>query len=182
MWTVTIGVLLATGVTNAAAQSGGTYQGYGTGFVGTAGGGELPRTSLSIGGAASVVESSGWGADIDFAFSDDDSGATAADMLTLMVNANWTRPAGMWRPYVSGGIGLLRVHGCLAACPAVTSTTDFGANAGGGAYLRLNDLVFARGEVKYLWAPGEHPEISRPDNYGFWRATVGVTMTWVILP
>jgi hypothetical protein len=181
VWTVAIAALLVMSVSDAIAQSG-TYQGFGTGFVGTAGGGDLARTSVSVGGAVAVVESSGWGADMEFSFSDDDHETTAADLLTFMLNANWTRPRGAWRPYVSGGIGVLRLHGCLTGCPTVISATDVGLNAGGGAYVRVNDLVFVRGEVKYLWAPGDHPPLLRPDNYGFVRATIGVTVAWTIAP
>jgi opacity protein-like surface antigen len=137
---------------------------------------------VSFGGAVSVIESSGWGADMDISFSDDHSGATSLDVAVFMVNANWTKPAGVWRPYVSGGAGAMRLHGCFSGCPQVISTTDFGLNVGGGTYVRINDVVFARGEVKYLWAPGEHPDLSRPDNYGFVRVTVGVSLMWTLVP
>jgi hypothetical protein len=180
VWMIAIGGLLTVSVTDLSAQTG-TYRGYATGFVGAVAAGDLPRATFALGGAVAVVEESGWGADMDFSFSDDDSSAGPVDVLAFMVNANWTKPTGTWRPYFSGGVGVLRLHGCISGCPQVTSTSDFGANAGGGAYVSFSDIWFVRGEVKYLLAPGKHPDLSRPDNYGFWRATVGVTVMWTLV-
>ena len=181
LWTITLGILLAVGVTDASAQ-GPLYRGYATVFAGAIAAGDLPRTSWALGGAVSIIEDSGWGADMDFSFSDDDSTQQAVDVAAFMINANWTQPTGFWRPYVSGGLGAIRLHGCVSGCPQVTSTTDFGVNVGGGTFVSVNDIVFVRGEVKYLWAPGEHPDLSRTDNFGFWRATVGVTLMWTLVP
>jgi hypothetical protein len=179
-WGATIGALLVMSVATASAQ--GNYHGYATAFAGAVAGGDLPRTSLALGGAVSVIEDSGWGADMDFSFSDDDSTQRALDVTAFMINANWTRPRGFWRPYISGGVGALRLHGCISTCPQVASTTDFGANVGGGTFISVTDIAFVRAEAKYLWAPGQHSDLSRPDNYGFWRATIGFTLTWTLVP
>jgi hypothetical protein len=72
------------------------------------------------------------------------------------------------------------LHGCLSTCPLVITANDFGLNAGGGAFLLLNDTAGFRGDVRYVWAPGNHS--NRPDNYGFWRATFGVTFMWATAP
>ncbi len=176
-----VGMLLTVSVADASAQ-GSTYRSYATAFAGAVAAGDLPRTSLALGGAVSVSEESGWGADMDFSFSDDDSTQGALDVTAFMINANWTRPSGFVRPYVSGGLGALRLHGCVSACPQVSSITDFGANVGGGTFITITDIVFVRAEAKYLWAPGEHPDLSRPDNFGFWRATIGFTLMWTIVP
>lgn len=181
VWMLASTMVVAVDVTAAHAQQSGIYRGSATAFFGSVFAGDLPRTSITLGGAVAVNESSGWGADMDFSFADDD-GVNAVDTLAFMVNANWTRPSGQIRPYLSGGLGTLRVHGCLSGCPTLTSTTDLGANAGGGAYFSFTDIVFARAEVKYIWAPGRHPDLSRPDNYGFVRAVVGVTLMWTIAP
>jgi hypothetical protein len=176
-----LAAVLAVNVDPAAAQDG-TYRGFATAFAGWHGSGDLPRATIPFGGAVSVNEDSGWGADMELVFSDDDSGSTAVDVLTFMLNANWTKPQGTWRPYIGGGLGALRLHGCLIGCPNVSSTTDLGANVGGGIYVRASDIVFVRGEVKYLWAPGKHPDLSRPDNYGFVRASIGITVMWTMAP
>jgi opacity protein-like surface antigen len=175
-WAIVLVSLLVVGVGEASAQIG-TFHGYATAFIGGAAGTDLPNGSFAFGGAVAVVDDSGWGADMDLSFSADEP----ADLLAFMVNLDWTKPTGFWRPYVSGGLGALRLHGCLSGCPQVSTTTDFGLNVGGGVYVAASDAVFVRGEVKYLWAPGDHPETSRPDNWGFFRATVGVTFTWTLL-
>jgi opacity protein-like surface antigen len=180
VWMIAIGVLVALSVSDASAQTP-TYRGYATAFIGAVAGGDLPRGSFAVGGAVSVSDDSGWGADLDFSFSDDHSASRPADELAFMVNVNWTKLAGVWKPYFSGGVGVLRLHGCLSGCPEIITATDFGLNVGGGAYVAVNEIVFVRGEVKYLWAPGQHPDLSRPDNYGFFRATVGVTLTWTLV-
>ncbi len=181
VWMVAVGALVALSASDASAQTG-TYRGYATAFMGSVAGGDLSRGTFALGGAVAVVDDSGWGADLDFSFSDDDSASRPADELVFMVDVNWTKPSGFWKPYVSGGIGVLRLHGCLSGCPEITSATDFGINVGGGAHVTLSDLLYLTGEVKYLWAPGQHPDQSRPDNYGFWRATVGLTLMWTVAP
>jgi hypothetical protein len=174
---VAVGALFATSVDEAWAQ-GVVYQGFATAFVGAVAGDDLPRSTLALGGAVAVVNDLGWGADLDFSFSDDDASSGPLDVLAFMVNFNWTKPTGNVKPYASGGLGVLRVDGCLSGCPQTFSATDFGLNVGGGAFVTLNDVVLLRGELKYLWAPGQHPDLSRPDNYGFWRATFGITLAW----
>lgn len=176
VWGIVLGSLLALDAGIASAQTS-YYRGYATLFIGGAAGSDLPNGSFVFGGAVAVVEDSGWGADMDLSFSADEP----ADLMALMINLDWTKPRGFFRPYASGGVGLLRMHGCISGCPEVITTTDFGLNVGGGAYFLINDTVSVRGEVKYLWAPGDHPDLSRPDNYGFFRATVGVTFAWTFL-
>jgi opacity protein-like surface antigen len=171
-----LGSVLVLGVGGASAQTS-SYHGYATAFIGGAAGGDLPHGSFAFGAAVAVVEDSGWGADMDISFAPDEP----ADVLAFMVNLDWTKPTGVLRPYLSGGVGALRLHGCVSGCPQVATTTDFGLNVGGGAYISVNDAVLVRGEVKYLWAPGDHPNESRPDNWGFVRATVGITFSWTFL-
>jgi hypothetical protein len=177
---IAVGTLLAASVGEALAQ-GVTYKGYATAFVGTDAGDDLPRATLAWGASVAVVDESGWGADLDFSFSDDDASSDPLDVLAFMVNFNWTKPTGNVKPYASGGLGVLRVNGCLSGCPQTFSATDFGLNVGGGAYITINDVVLLRGELKYLWAPGQHPDESRPNNYGFLRATFGVTLAWTVV-
>ena len=39
-----------------------------------------------------------------------------------------------------------------------------------------------RGDVRYFWAPGDKTGTTRPGNYSFWRASLGVTFMWAIAP
>lgn len=63
---------------------------------------------------------------------------------------------------------------------------DFGyaadLNAGGGAVVAVNDLVAVRGDARYFRTLADHPDLRRPENFGFWRVSLGVSLTWVISP
>lgn len=171
---------LAAGAADARAQSG-IYHGYFTPFLGVSAGGAMADPVITFGASVSVHGLTGWGAEIDAGFANDNNAQNReADMISAMVNLKWVKPAGRLRPFGVGGAGVLAMHGCLSQCPQVISVTDFGLNAGGGAYYTVSDVVGLRGDARYIWAPGDHP--NRPDNYGFWRVTVGVTLMWPIVP
>jgi opacity protein-like surface antigen len=173
-------VLVASGTASA---QGGLYRGHVTGHVGSTFGGDAAGAGLSGGASMSVQEDSGWGAEVDFGIANDTSGGTReADLTTVMVNMNWIRPSGPLHPFVMIGVGTIGVRGCLLPCSTVTTTWDFGLGAGGGARYDLNDLVAIGGDVRYFMAPGSHTGTSRPENFGFFRAAVGVTLSWAIVP
>ena len=180
MAAMTLACLMAAGASDARAQ-GMTFRGYATPFVGLSAGGSVDSPLPTLGASVSVHEESGWGAELDAAFANDsDSPNQGADFTSVLVNVLFTRPTGAVRPYVTGGAGVLNLHGCLSTCPQVITANDLGVDAGGGAYLVLADALGLRADVRYVWAPGDHP--SRPSNYGFWRATVGFTFMWVTAP
>ncbi len=83
------------------------------------------------------------------------------------------KDAPKWRPYGTAGLGLIH---------AWTNEHDrhqsnFGLNLGGGVMFSLSKRVGLRGDLRYFRAlADEH----KPDgvyfrDYGFWRATLGVT-------
>lgn len=172
--------LLAAGAGEASAQ-GTLFQGYFTPFVGASAGGDTTGARLTPGASVSVHEESGWGAELDFGYAADTAeGAAGADLIATTLNLIWVSPTRAVRPYVTGGAGWLGLRGCLQPCAAAVRANDFGLAAGGGVILLANDTLGARGDVRYTWAPGAHPD--RPHNYGFWRVSVGVTMLWAVVP
>ena len=173
--------LLAPGATDAAAQ-GEPLQGYATVHLGAARGGDVPGTWRTVGGSVAVVEGSGWGAEMDLGYATHKVSGYDSSVGTFMVNLTWVSPKGNVRPFAVVGAGAMRLNGCLTGCAGGRSTTDFALNAGAGAFLRFNDIVGVRGDARYLWAPGDHPDLSRPDNYGFWRIAAGVTLQWAVVP
>ena len=83
-----------------------------------------------------------------------------------------------FRPYVSGGLGLLKQN-----VPGVTdllkvSNNDFGYNLGFGAAGFMSDHVGFRGDVRYLRSLQKDESTLTNfaiGNFDFWRWTVGVT-------
>ena len=172
-------VLLASGT--ASAQSA-VYRGHATGHIGATAGGDVAGAVLTAGGSISVLDDSGWGAEIDVGFANDGSADhREADLTTFMVNANWVRPRGPIHPFVVFGVGSIGVHGCLLPCSKVTTTWNFGVGGGGGARYDLNDAIAVGGDVRYVMAPGSHAGSSRPANFGFWRVAFGATFSWAIV-
>lgn len=172
-------VVLAGGTASAQTP---VYRGHATGHVGSTFGGDLGDATVSIGGAMSVQEDSGWGAEIDFGYANDDNaGNREADLTTFMVNVNWIKPAGPVHPFVILGAGTIGVHGCLQSCPGVTTTWDFGVSMGAGVRYDLTDMFAVGGDARYFVAPGTHAGTARPENYGFWRVAFNATFSWAIV-
>jgi opacity protein-like surface antigen len=176
--------LVLAGVSTAQAQNNmGSFGGFFTPFVGVAGGGEVTQTNMLFGASVSVQEQDGWGAELDFAHANDtEAGHQELDITTYMVNASWIKPAGIIRPFGMAGGGVLQIDGCDAPCALSARTYDFGLTAGGGVLAALNDTVGVRGDVRYFFTAADHLDLGRPDNFGFWRVSIGVTLMWAILP
>lgn len=174
--------LLAVVAGRAEAQTG-TYSGFLTGHLGLTMGGDAPDSVMTPGVSVAVQEDSGWGAELDFGYA---NGAPITgrelDLATYMVNVIWQARAGTVRPYGVGGVGAIQVRGCFTSCAQIDTVHDLGVNVGGGALYALNDIVGVRGDVRYFWAPGDKTGTTRPGNYAFWRASVGVTFMWAITP
>ena len=161
----------------------GSFKGYLTGHLGAVTSGVLDDGGRAIGVSVSVQEANGWGAELDFGNSVDvRSGLQVLDLNTYLVNVTWIKPTGMIRPFGLGGFGIMQVEGCNAPCNRPSRTYDFGLSTGGGVYAVFNDWVAVRGDARYFFSSGDHPDLARPDNFKFWRASVGVTFLWTILP
>ena len=176
--------LLIARVPAAEAQGGpmGFFRGYFTPFIATTTGGEVTDPSLTFGASVSVHEQNGWGAEVDFGHSGDvEAGNLELDATTYMVNASWVRPTGSIRPFGLAGAGVMQLDGC-GSCNQSSRTYDFGWNAGGGVTALLNDIVAVRGDARYFFSAADHADLQRPDNFSFWRVSVGVTLMWVIVP
>lgn len=177
-------VLLVAGAASANAQSRamGSFGGYFTPFLGVTTGGEVSDPRLTFGASVSVQEQDGWGAEIDVGHAGDvQAGSLELDASTYMVNALWMQPRGVIRPFGVAGAGVIQLDGC-GACSGSARTHDFGWNAGGGVLALVNDFVAVRGDARYFFTSAEHDELQRPDNFSFWRVSVGVTLMWVMKP
>jgi hypothetical protein len=161
----------------------GAFRGYFTGQAGGVMGADVSDPVFTAGLAVSVQEANGWGAEFDFGYSAEAaSGRQVLDLATYMLNGNWIQPRGRLRPFVSAGAGVIQADGCDAPCRRPAKTYDLGANAGGGAFLTVTDMIAVRGDVRYFRTLADHPDLGRVSKLSFWRASLGVTLLWAIVP
>jgi hypothetical protein len=157
--------------------------GVGTIHLGATTGDDIGKTSFTLGGSVAVVEESGWGAEMDFGYADGDYARTGrADVQSYMLNLIGIWPKGSLRPFLVAGLGGLRVHACGADCAEAATWLDWGWNAGGGAHYFVNNYLGLRGDVRYFSALDDHPDPARPDDFGFWRVSAGVSLLWNTSP
>jgi hypothetical protein len=176
--------LLALCVPDAHAQlSMGSFQGYLTGHVGAITGGDLSEERLSGGASVAVHEDNGWGAEFDLGYaSDATAGRQILDVTSYTFNMMWAQPRGVFRPFALVGAGVLQVNGCDSPCNQAARTYDAALNVGGGTFIALHDIAALRADARYFFSSADHPELRRPDNFAYWRATIGVTFMWSITP
>ncbi len=106
-----------------------------------------------------------------------------SNVTTLMANLVIGAPVGGttgpgFRPYASGGIGLLRSNVSTNGLFDDLSQNDLGLNAGAGAHLFFSDTVGLRGDVRYFRALQKGSDGGRDldlGDFNFWRGTLGVT-------
>ncbi len=161
------------------------------------GGGTLESRTLTVGGSAGFMAGL-IGFEVDYGFAKDffpeshpskDLHAVG-DLSTLMANVvvgSFGRNE-FGGPYVSGGIGTIRI---LADEPSDLFSprgNDLGYNLGAGVIGFFNDRIGLRGDVRYFRdirddeltaVDGGHHDVDesivRFGRFGFWRATVGIT-------
>jgi opacity protein-like surface antigen len=111
-------------------------------------------------------------------------------LTTGMVNLMLKFPGGPVQPYVTGGLGVIRVSGEIEA-PVLGSLLklsggEFGMNFGGGLYLFPSNWIGFRGDVRYFRTVGEVTiddltdfggldDLPLPE-FDFWRVTGGLTL------
>jgi opacity protein-like surface antigen len=151
---------------------------------------------VTFGGTATWMGAGIIGAEVDlgitpnfFAFTTGDADFDFGDsnVTTLMGNLVIGAPIGGtegpgFRPYGSGGIGLLRTSIDAFDIFDELSENELGLNVGGGAYFFFSDNIGIRGDVRYFRAlQGDDDDDDDDfieldlDNFDFWRGTVGVT-------
>jgi opacity protein-like surface antigen len=163
----------------------------GGGFGGDASGREHLTYGASIGWMGAGIF--GWEADFAYTpefFEGDDDDVDLFDssnVTSFMVNALVGVPVGGqtgggFRPYVSGGIGLLSQQVADSEQLFEVSNNEFGINIGAGAMGFATDHVGFRGDLRYYRSLEDPVEDNEFDigigNFDFWRATAGVTFRW----
>ena len=163
----------------------------GTGFGGSASGREHLTYGASIGWMGAGVF--GWEADFaytpEFFEADDDDIDLfdSSNVTTFMVNAIIGVPVGGqsgggFRPYFSGGLGLMQTNQTRASDLFEVNNSEFGFNLGAGAMGFVSDHVGFRGDVRYFRQLSDPEEDLEFDvglgDLDFWRATAGITFRW----
>jgi hypothetical protein len=163
----------------------------GAGFGGNASGREHLSWGASVGWMGAGIL--GWEADFAFTpefFEGDDDDVDLFDssnVSSFMVNAIIGAPVGGttgggFRPYFSGGAGLLQSSVEDVEQLFEVSNSDFGINLGGGAMGFMTDHVGFRGDLRYNRSLSDPDEDNEFDidfgDFDFWRATGGVTFRW----
>jgi len=177
------GVIAASAGEARAQMTMGTFKGYLTGHVGAVTAGDVDNERIVAGASVAVHEITGWGAEVDFGRSTDvDAGRQSLDLTSYFVNAALVKPTGILRPFALAGAGIMQIDGCLSACGPNSRTHDLGVSVGGGTFITAGDFAAVRADVRYFYSSAEHPELGRPDNFKFWRVSVGATFMWAIVP
>jgi opacity protein-like surface antigen len=163
----------------------------GTVFGGDASGREHLTYGASIGWMGAGVF--GWEADFaytpEFCEGDDDDVdlVDSSNATTFMLNAIIGIPAGGttgggFRPYFSGGIGMMQTNVTGTNALFKVDNSEFGINLGAGAIGFVSDHVGIRGDVRYFRSLSDPDEDNEFDialgDFDYWRATVGLTFRW----
>jgi opacity protein-like surface antigen len=91
------------------------------------------------------------GAEVEFGYARDFFGDTPgvdSSVLTLMFNVLVGPKIAAVRPFLLGGVGLMKSHVELTAGSLLDSSNNFGWNIGGGVMIMFGDHVGVRGDVR----------------------------------
>jgi hypothetical protein len=142
---------------------------------------------LTYGGAFGYLGPGALGLEVDFGYSPSFFEADSfldpfvdSHVTTVMANAivgGPRRSGGAFRPYASGGLGLIQSHVGDALGFVGASDSSLGVNAGGGIMGFFSDQVGVRADVRYFRSVRDDEEGLGllTDDIGFWRSTVGVS-------
>jgi opacity protein-like surface antigen len=161
-----------------------------TPFAGTTFGGDSDTQKFTYGGSLAFMGANAVGFEMDFGYTPtffepgdtieliDDSNVTSL-MANLVIGAPIGGSGPQVRPYVVGGLGLLRTSVTSPDQFFDVSNNDFGFDVGGGIYVFFNDHVGIRGDARYFRSLRDPEPDNEFDiavgNFDFWRATGGVT-------
>jgi opacity protein-like surface antigen len=117
--------------------------------------------------------------DIDFV---DNSNATSWMANVLIGIPVGGQRGGGFRPYATGGIGVLQTNVNSAGDLFEINNNEFGMNVGFGAFGFATDHIGFRGDVRYYRALTDPEKDNEFDidfgDFDFWRGTFGVTFRW----
>jgi hypothetical protein len=117
----------------------------------------------------------------NISFADSDNVTSAMANLIVGVPIGGQTGKG-FRPYVAGGIGMLKTHVVDDSQLFNVSNNDLGVDLGFGAMGFMTDHVGFRGDVRYyrdLQDPTANGDFTlSTGKFDFWRGTVGLAFRW----
>lgn len=131
-----------------------------------------------------------WGAEGDVAYAprffDSDEGFISRTSLwTAMANGRiqipWGTMGGRFKPYGSGGVGLIRPDVAEPGGLAEVKDNKVGWNAGAGVVTRAASRLGIRTDIRYFRSMDDDSPNTFGidfDKFNFWRASVGAAFTW----
>jgi hypothetical protein len=167
-------------------------EGYVTPWVGANWGSEISNGRAAFGVTAGGMGNGIFGGEVNFGYSPSFFGTTNDfghnTVIDLMGNVIVGIPIGgrnvaAVKPFVTGGVGLLRTQidgGTLASVSS--SNNQWGWNAGGGVMGYFNEHVGLRGDIRYIrgfenLATGNQVlDLNGDNNLRFWRISGGVVL------
>jgi len=182
LWILPIAVLSLLGSTAQPARADWLF----TPYLGAAFGGDTPSEQITYGGSAAFLGAGIFGVEFDAGitpdfYGDDTPSISDSNVTTVMGNLMLAVPLGEpgIRPYVSGGVGLIRTHATSVSNVFELNDNSFGVNVGAGLIAFVAPHVGIRGDARYFRSlhdsdRGANVAIDL-GNFDFWRATAGVT-------
>ena len=164
--------------------------------IGMGFGGDLPKNDkLTYGASIGWMGAGALGFEADLAytpqffenstdnisFADSDNVTSAMANLIVGVPIGGQHGAG-FRPYVAGGLGMLKTHVSDASQLFDVTNNDLGVDIGVGALGFMTDHVGLRGDVRYyrdLQNPTQTGDFTlTTGKFDFWRGTIGLAFRW----
>ncbi|MBM3779579.1 MAG: porin family protein [Acidimicrobiia bacterium] len=152
-----------------------------TPYAGLTFGGDTEERQNTFGASLASTAGGVLGFEVDLARTGNvfrsDSGDEGA-LTTVMANLQLGAPIGPVRPYVSGGIGLMRSS--VDGAGGILSFTDntLGVNVGGGLMGFFTEHVGARADIRFLRSLSDGVSINPldfdPGAFDIWRGTAGL--------
>ena len=110
--------------------------------------------------------------------------AGGSNVVTAMLNTmiGFPERSGKFRPYITGGIGMLQTEARSNKDLFTVDNSEFGFNVGAGAMGFLSEHVGLRGDLRYLRSLQDPTLDNEFDiatgNFDYWRGSAGVTLRW----
>jgi opacity protein-like surface antigen len=102
-------------------------------------------------------------------------------VLTFMANVFVGPEIGAVRPFVLGGLGLIKTHVEFTTGSLLDSSNNFGWNIGGGLMLMFGDHVGARGDLRRFQSFQNQSILGfglADEKISFNRATIGLVLAF----
>jgi opacity protein-like surface antigen len=146
----------------------------------------LEGSKMTYGGSLTYLGGGMLGFEVDLGYApnyfepgdDDLELVDSSNYTSLMANVILSSPRGAFRPYATGGVGMLKTFVNDVDDAFDVDRNALGFNVGGGVFGFITDRVGIRGDVRYFrqMTEADDDEVDFDVTaFRFWRGTVGVS-------